>query len=254
MLVENVEFIAPLWMKDIKNLRCGFTLPVLGNFALTRKSIYSGRSTKENINLLIKKLNIPFDNIFIPKQIHSDKVIIVDETYLKKRRTNIKGDACITKLKNFLLITTWADCVPVLLYDKIEQIAATVHSGWKGTQFNIVGKVIDEFIKMGSKVDNIYVAIGPAIKDCCYKVGEEFLLYFKNTPLMKFFKRKDNLLFFDLSNAVYFQIKEKGIPLKNIDFINKCTCCSKNPVFFSCRKDGKENFESQAAFIVIFDN
>jgi polyphenol oxidase len=99
-------------------------------------------------------------------------------------------------------------------------------------------------------VNNIYAAIGPGIRGCCYRVGPEFREYFGNGGMGQFLIEKDKGLFFDLSGAVYSQLAGLGLDEQKIDFYGKCTCCSKKPSFFSNRKDGPD-FEGQAAFIGI---
>jgi len=247
-------FITPQWAEKMKEIICGFTLPVLGNQALTRESITSGKSTFENRLNLAKRLNIDPAKIFYPHQIHSDVVINVTLNESGKGLSSlndaIKGDACFTSIKEILLVTTWADCIPIILYDYKKKFIASVHSGWRGTMQNIIKNVLDKFISEDSDKKNIYAAIGPGIRDCCYKVGDEFTEHLKGTELLRFLKNKNNILYFDLTGAVYDQILKEGIPEENIDFINKCTCCSIYPSFFSCRKDGSL-FESQAAFIAM---
>jgi|GEM_PF-1153014 len=251
MIIEK-NFIVPFWNDHI-GLKVGFTLPVMGNQALTRKSITSNNTTKENRINLAKKLGIKPDNIFSPHQIHSD--IIINVSYDMKgkgaysKRNAIKGDACITKNKNILLIVTWADCVPVLLYDKETKWLAAIHSGWKSVKQNIIKNTINVLRNNEVSLKNVFAAIGPGIKDCCYNVGKEFNEYFKKS---KFLINKNNGLYFNLSGYVYEELLKIGINKNNIDFFNICTCCNENPSFFSCRKDGI-NFEAQAAFIGIFD-
>lgn len=247
-------FIFPKWAKKFNDVICGFSLPVLGNQALTRKSISSGRTTYENRLILAKILNIIPDNIFYPHQIHSDIVINVTLNEigkgLKSLDNAIKADACITTFKNILLVTTWADCIPIIIYDNRKRIISSIHSGWRGTKLNIIKKVLAQFFVKGSDKKDIYVSIGPGIRDCCYNVGNEFKDHFRGTKLDGFLIKKNDNLYFDLAGAVYFQILNEGILKENIDFIDKCTCCSKKPSFFSCRKDGSL-FESQAAFIAL---
>ena len=100
-------------------------------------------------------------------------------------------------------------------------------------------------------IKNIFVALGPAIRDCCYKIGKEFIEYFGAKELSPFLKAKNNSLFFDLAGSVNKQLIDSGIKKENIDFYGKCNSCNKDPQFFSCRKDGKY-FETQAAFIGLF--
>jgi hypothetical protein len=255
-MINNGKFILPEIAKCFNELICGFTMPVLGNQALTRESITSGLTTEQNRINLANLLNIDYKRMFSPHQIHSDTIIDVTTDKIGHGATSlinaIDGDACMTDLKNVLLIITWADCIPVLIYDYENKRCAAIHSGWKGAQKNIVGKTIIEFKNRGADLGKLYAVIGPGIKHCCYNVGEEFKEYFKYLDFNKYFSYNGNELFFNLSKLVFDQLIESGLNSKNIEYFNICTACNSNPKFFSCRKDGKNKFEGQAAFIGIF--
>ncbi len=74
MLIEK-NVLIPDWKKNFPELICGFTLPIFGNQALTRKSITSKKSTKQNRIELANQLKINSRNIFYPHQIHSDAIL-----------------------------------------------------------------------------------------------------------------------------------------------------------------------------------
>ena len=140
-MVFKENILIPEWKKNFNNLICGFTTPFFGNMALTRKSVSTNRNLKENRIFLADYLKISSDKIFSPHQIHSDSVIYVDEKISGRGAYSldnaIQGDACYTDKKNNLLIVSWADCIPVLLFEKEKGIVAAIHSGWRGTKENI---------------------------------------------------------------------------------------------------------------------
>ncbi len=251
------NLLIPDWKKKFKNLICGFSLPYYGNMALTRKSHSSGRTLKENRIFLADNLNIDSSTIFSPHQIHSDIVIYVNDENRGKGAYSldnaIAGDACFTDKKNNLLLITWADCIPVLLFEENKKIVAAIHSGWRSTKDNIVEKTINSIISIGGKIENIWVAIGPGIKSCCYKVGEDVIKYFYNELYSSFIIQKDSSFFLDLQAIVHKQVIMTGIDQNKIDYYNICNCCSTKINFFSSRRDGKDKFEGQAAFIGIYE-
>jgi YfiH family protein len=246
---DNILY--PVSNFKFNGLLCGFTLPYYGNFALTRKSILSGKSTEENRCNLAKTLKMDINSFFSPHQIHSNEIIIVDEDDKGKGSCSIdnaiKGDACITDRKNIVLLVTWADCIPVLFYDQQMGIIGAIHAGWKGTNLQIIEKTICRMLEMGSKVETIFSIIGPGIRSCCYKVGQEFLAYFENYK--NFFRYDQNDIYFDLAGCVNKKCIEAVITNKNIEFFGKCNSCNISPEFFSCRRQGMDLFEGQAAFI-----
>ena len=79
---------------------------------------------------------------------------------------------------------------------------------------------------------DLIAAFGPAIRQCCYEVGSEFLEYFPG--LVKTNKSK---LFFDLAGAAVFELGNSGVLRKHIYDSSLCTSC-RNDEFFSYRKEG----------------
>ena len=62
----------------------------------------------------------------------------------------------------------------MLILDYKNKTIAAVHAGWKSAYKNIVIKVLNKFIKLGSKKEDIIVVIGPSISQKSYEVGKEF--------------------------------------------------------------------------------
>lgn len=78
-----------------------------------------------------------------------------------------EGDALLTTETGLALRVVTADCVPVLLLSP-RRIAA-VHAGWRGLEQGIVGAAARCLLDSGPAA----AVIGPAIRACCYEVGED---------------------------------------------------------------------------------
>ncbi len=85
---------------------------------------------KQNYNNVLSKFNIDINNVFIPKQIHSDKIIFVNENDEGSLYNNkyIECDGQITNAKNKMLASFSADCMTVLIYDKKKKYISNIHS------------------------------------------------------------------------------------------------------------------------------
>ena len=79
-------------------------------------------------------------NLSKNKQIHSNIVNKVDKDNIGQI---IDGDAIITNEKNVPLLILTADCVPVVLVDKVNKAVGLVHAGWRGTY----GKICSETLQ-----------------------------------------------------------------------------------------------------------
>lgn len=178
------------------------------------------------------------NNIHSLKQVHSDNVIFLEE--IGRKGNKVEGDSLITQIKNEGVSVFTADCVPIIIYEKISGFIAAVHAGWKGTLKEIVIESVKK-IKQTSSHDQceFISAIGPAIGKCCYEVGEDVASKFisKFGDEEYFITHLSNGKFLlDLVNLNKHQLQKEGI--KNIDIIDSCTKCDK--LLPSYRRDGKK--------------
>ena len=97
----------------------------------------SVESIKENLELMYDFLDINPDILYNGFQTHSKNIAIVEtmDGGLKNDfgRYFPETDGLITDKENIGLITRYADCTPIILYDPIKKVHANIHSGWKGT-------------------------------------------------------------------------------------------------------------------------
>jgi len=227
-------------LKKIKNLKHGFFNSEGGKSKDIYRSLNCGPGSKDsssnikrNLEIVKKKISYSAKDIFLLNQIHSNKFIFIDKNFKLKKKP--KADAIITDLKKFPIAVLTADCAPILLYEKQKKMIAAIHAGWKGAYKGIIGKVINFMINKGCKPENIIASIGPSISGDSYEVQKEFKRKFikKNLKNSKFFKKKKNKLYFDLSRYVYsLLLKDK---IKKIETIKIDTFNIKNK-FFSARR------------------
>ena len=199
-----------------------------------------------NLKLVLRKLKSTQKKLVLLHQVHSNKIFFIS----KKVKKKLIGDGLLTKNKNLAIGILTADCCPILFYDPKKNIIGAVHAGWKGAFKNIAGKMVSEFKKKGTKLEDLYVAIGPTISQNSYEVKKDFKYRFLRQKLSnrKFFKIKRNKIYFDLVGYIYNQMKKSGI--KNIEIIKKDTFNPKNN-FFSARRSLKNNFDDYGRNISI---
>lgn len=160
-------------------------------------------------------------------------------------------DGLVSSRKGVFLLGTFADCVPVLFFDKDKKIFGIAHAGWKGAYKEIVKVLISKMIDYGSSAQNILVGLGPSIRVCCYNIGEERKqLFVKKFPKWqkKILQKKDNLTFLDLQTIIKIELLESGILKANI---KDCMVCTKDNMsdFYSYR--GEKNKDSFGLFAAI---
>jgi hypothetical protein len=64
-----------------------------------------------------------------------------------------------------------ADCTPVLIADTQTGQVSAIHAGWRGTATKIVPKAIERLQQQGSQLEDLKIALGPAIAGEVYQVS-----------------------------------------------------------------------------------
>ncbi len=189
-------------------------------------------AVQTNRNVFFNALGLKKESVAIQKQIHSDIITIVNQGGLIGQ-----SDAMITKQPNVGLAISSADCVPIFIYNKKNGIIAGVHSGWRGTQKQILKKTLyklrDEFY---SSPENMFVFVGPSISQMNYEIGKEVAELF-NPQYCSF---KEDKIFLDVAKINYDFLREFGIPETNIEVSNLCSFDEKE-LLHSYRRDGEKS-------------
>ncbi len=165
------------------------------------------------------------------RQIHSSHVF--NANGLKDR--DREGDALITDQVGAGIGIRTADCVPILLLDCRNRAVAAVHAGWRGTAAGIVKCTIEKMSRdFQTQPADVYAAIGPCIRDCCYEVGSEVAGQFASVfPEWEPDAATRKL---DLSEANRRQMQTAGVPPRHIFDSGLCTTCQATQ-FFSYRRE-----------------
>jgi len=206
----------------------------------------------DNIFNFFNNNGISYKKIVIPEQIHSTNVSVFNSSLVDNIEKISETDGVITKDVNSVLTVITADCSPIMFVEKQYGIIGVSHQGWRGSVKRLGQKMIKKIIEMGGKKEEILVAIGPSIGECCYDIDDDRYYQFVEEfdgYSEKIFHRRQGKLHLNLSLLNYLQLKEIGIPEKNIDHFPFCTRCDKKR-FFSFRRDKKEDYGEMLSFIV----
>ena len=195
----------------------------------------------ENRIAFFNHLGLPYENVVLQRQVHSDII-----TYVDKGGAIGESDALITDKFNLGLAISSADCVPVFIYDKKNKVIAGVHSGWKGTEKNILQKTISRLLTdFNSNPESLIIYIGPSISQKNYEVGSDTAQFFKD----KYLKPIGNKFLLDVCGVNYDMIIESGVPEQNIQKSILCTFEMKN-LLQSYRRDGVNSGRSLGVIVL----
>ncbi|QIP12571.1 peptidoglycan editing factor PgeF [Spirosoma aureum] len=144
-------------------------------------------------------------------------------------------DALITDIPDLFVGVTVADCVPILIYDKVNQAVAAIHAGWRGTAGEIVTKTLAAMQQQfGTAADQCYAYIGTCIDENSFEVGPEVAEQFAPA-----YKQKDSGTLkdcIDLKAANRQQLVDFGIPLAQIG-VSPFSTVLNNDDYFSYRAE-----------------
>ena len=105
--------------------------------------------------------------------VHSVDTLIVTGNGGRKGKL-ARADAIITDQPDTPLVMRFADCVPLLYYDRSKQVIGLAHAGWRGTVKGMAANVVRMMQRtFNCRAADIEVVIGPAISRRNYRVGEE---------------------------------------------------------------------------------
>ena len=240
----------------------------------------SAENVLENRRRLLARLEAKNMTLVVQRQIHSDLIRVLDDvgTGLQACTATGKnacptgptpppaGDGLMTSRPGLLLAVLIADCLPILLVDAKQRVVVALHCGWRGTMRRLAEKAVGRMrMVFGSRPEDLWAAIGPGIRECCYSVGadvvEEFTSQFSyaaklfvTRPRRPSPAEKKHLLWLepfrgssalpmrsdvhlDLTQANVQQLRDAGIPAKQIDSEAPCVSCHPE-LFFSHRRDG----------------
>ncbi len=252
--IDEIEFV-----KHCFSTRLGGVSE--GEFESMNLSFGRGDSKEnviENYKKLCSSVGFDFETLVASAQDHNSVVRCVTSSErgigITKPRDMESVDALITNEKNVTLVTYYADCTPLYFVDTNKKVIGLAHAGWRGTVKRIGQEVIKSMEEnYSSQAEDIIVAIGPAISQCCYEVDEECCKHFKEMKDLntdRFIEKKENGKYMlDLLEANRQIVLKSGVKESNIVISDLCTKCNSELLWSHRETKGKRG--GMAAFMSI---
>lgn len=212
---------------------------------------------RENFRRMGMAIGFETKDLVLSDQTHTTNVRLVTEADRGKgfdrERDYTDVDGLITDTPGLMLVTIYADCVPLYFVDPVHKAVGLSHSGWKGTVHRI-GKVTLERMKeaFGTRPEDVQAAIGPSICQDCYEVSEDvaqaFMDEFADQLDDRLVYRKGNGKYqLNLWNANERILLEAGVRPEHLSITNICTCCNHELLFSHRASHGQRG--NLAAFL-----
>jgi hypothetical protein len=216
-------------------LTLGFSSRHCGNMSLRYGNTRDARGNRKNF---LESLGIDYQTLVCAKQIHNCQVKLVTKDDAGRGALSYDTaipdtDSLITSEKNLPLAVFTADCLSVFLYDPQKNCIGLAHAGWRSTKENILSETLEVMKnEFNTLAENVCAGFGPAIRSCCYEVGEDFRDIFPSGLI-----EKNGRLYLDLVKINKKQLLDCGVKDTNIFDLNLCTSCHSADLF-SYRKEG----------------
>ncbi|PZU94266.1 MAG: peptidoglycan editing factor PgeF [Leptolyngbya sp.] len=105
------------------------------------------------------------------KQVHGNRVLAPADLPVPDLKEMAEADGLLSDRPQQALWVCSADCSPVLIGDRATGQVSAIHAGWRGTAQAIVPVAVSKMQAQGSRLQDLVVAIGPAIAGEVYQVS-----------------------------------------------------------------------------------
>ena len=156
------------------------------------------------------------------------------------------ADIVVSNDPSLALAIQTADCVPLLIADRVTGAIAAAHAGWRGLAAGVPGVTIDALTReFGGTPENLIAAVGPSICAERYEVGEDVRARFvaagfSDAQLARWFLQGARPAHwqFDGWRSVSDQLESAGVQPGDIHIAGLCTATFPD-LLCSYRRDGK---------------
>ena len=212
------------------------------NFSMDRGD--SRENVLTNFGRIAQVLGCGIDDMTASHQTHTTNIRRMTEADrgkgILRKRDYQDVDGMVTDVPGLVLVTFYADCVPLYFVDPVHRAIGLAHSGWRGTAGRMGERMVEAMGRQfGSRPEDIRAAIGPSICRDCYEVSGEVALQFEDMPGSGVVTpgKKPGKYQLDLWLANRLILEQAGIRRDHIAVTDICTCHN-SEYLFSHRASG----------------
>jgi YfiH family protein len=234
----------------------GVSNPPYDTLNLSFQRADSRENVIENYRRLSLHSGIPMEKMILSRQVHGSTIAVVGKSQCGMGLLRESGfgdtDGLVTRDRGVALVTFYADCMPVYLYDPVSCAIGLVHSGWRSTLLNISAEAVRKMKEaFGCRPEGMTAVLGPHIRQCCFEVGEDVYRQFAAAfpDMQDTMKPNGDKWHIDLGRIVMRALVREGLPENGIHDVSRCTVCEKE-LFFSHR-GGKGSSGTGAALLMM---
>lgn len=195
-------------------------------------------AVRENRRLVREALGLDPARVARVQQVHGATVVSARDA-----TPEVEADAIVTDDPAWTLSVSYADCVPVLLYDPVTPAVGAIHAGWRGAVQGVVGETVASMTRRyGTDPARLCAAIGPAVSGARYQVGPDVVDAFAAAGFDAARARPDpevpGRYRYDMPGAVADALGAAGVSAARVRNGGWCTVSDASR-FYSHRRDGR---------------
>lgn len=206
-----------------------------------------------DIDRALEELEEPISGIYQAQQVHSARIVDVNQVAGKAFGPTTLfpyTDGLITNRSGQVLVIKFADCTPVLVFDRHQQVLVVLHAGWRGTVKGIARQAVDRLRQdYGCHLDDMLALVGPSIGQDQYEVGQEVYQAFAAlADRDSYFSPREGKWLLDMNEANRAQLLKAGLKDNQVLMDSRSTFTS--PDLHSSRQEG-EGYGLNAILVMI---
>ncbi|MFM7471622.1 MAG: peptidoglycan editing factor PgeF [Nodosilinea sp.] len=199
------------------------------------------------------------------QQVHGNRVITPTDITMVSSTDHgplVEADALVSDGLPQALWVCSADCNPILMGDRRSGRVAAIHAGWRGTAQKIGPETVARMAATGSQIEDLVVAIGPAISGEVYQVSQSVAEEVGRTLVAEADLKTENLIShlqnlgpqpilpdqepgkvrLDVRLVNFWQLTHLGLDPHQIAIVPHCTFQEPDR-FFSYRRTGEKQVQ-----------
>ena len=252
-MTEHAEFLESALLREAGFRHAFFTRNggvSEGAYRSLSFSIAAGDSAQhvnQNLQRAAIALGVESDRIYFLSQVHGRLTHTLHGNETQASLMHVEGDALVSRARLACGVRS-ADCVPVLIADRLSGAVAAAHAGWRGAANGVVTSAI-EALRALSPSPDLVAAIGPHISQAAFEVSEDVAETLLNASLdREIVDRTHAKPHVDLRRMLRAELRANGLSEASIDDVWGCTVLEPAR-FFSFRRDGKASGRHLSAIV-----
>lgn len=139
------------------------------------------RADHVSANRALLRAQLPSEPVWL-NQVHGASVFRVGPGSCEEFRSpEPVADAAVTNERGRVLAIVCADCLPVLIADRVGERIGAAHAGWRGLSGGVIEATLKALRELPGSTDEWAAWLGPAIGPTAFEVGEDVLDAFRST-------------------------------------------------------------------------